>query len=1531
MRLSAVMPICKISHVLSYSRVALVLALTHFSAQAQTEAGYRDFHFGATASAEPTSEKPQSKLWWNDGLWWGSLWNPNTNRYEIHRFDVATQSWSTTNTALDTRSSSRGDALWDGQHLYLASHIYTVNPGATTTSNSARLYRFSYDAATQAYTRDFGFPITINSSKSEALVLDKDSSGKLWVTWAEGGKVMMNRSMGDDLTWGAPFVLPVQSNDTDADDIATLVAFDGKLGVLWSNQKDSTLYFAAHHDGEPDNIWQPREEALHGMSVGKIIDDQLHLRAACDNSGNLFAAVKTNLTGASAAGIYVLKRNVAGAWTKHVFATANFEHTKPIALINHDNQRLYVITRSTETGASAIYLKSASLADLQFPVGLGAAFITNALDLEIQNPTATKQCVNNGTGLLVLAADKVNRYYLHNYVDFVADKPSINSFSPTAAPANSEIAIFGQNFNTTTSVTFNGIAATSFTIESNTQLRAIVPPGAGQGKIRVTNAIDMAASASDFTLTAPPTISTFSPTNGPAGAEVTIIGNHLATLTSVWFNNIAASFTIDSNTQARAIVPPQATSGKIVVANPDGNATSVNDFIVTQKPVINSFAPEHAQKGAEILLQGKNFVAITQITFNGAAASFTLDSDSSLRVIVPANATTGKINVSNSAGTGVSAKQFVRQYTLTSNVVGMGSVTLDPLGNVYDQDTNVTVSAIPATGWKFQDWDGALDGPMTTQTLLMSGDKNVIANFTALTQYTLTIDTLGSGKVLLNPLGGAYYHGEIVTLTPQPDSGYVFSGWQGALQGWASPASITMSANKQVKALFTKIPAKRFASGIWVNAAELSALPTTGTSWTEMKAEADLPAAAPNLANQNDSLNVRVLAKAMVYARTGLAHYREQVRQACMAAIGTEQSGETLALGRELLAYVIAADLVGLSPEEDATFRAWLQSVLRDTLQDNRSLQLAHEERANNWGTHCGASRAAIAAYLNDKNELGRTALVFRGWLGNRILYADFSYGEAWWQADSAAPVGINPLGAKMNGHSVDGVLPDDQRRSGPFAWPPPHENYVYEALQGALAQAVLLYRAGYDVWNWENAALRRAFEWLYQQANYQAEPEDRGLLYLMNHFYKTSFATPPPTRPGKNVAWMNWTHGKYYKLNVNIVGSGTVTLSPPGNVYEPDTKVQLTAVPAPNWEFVNWSGASNSVANPITITMNSNKTITATFIEITSGMVKHEETQSGGSSNLTTVATSANLVAATSELYLAAIATRPRKLVNAVSGLGLQWTLVKRQCAGRNMTGVEVWMAQGTPAASGVVTATLAGSPSNAVITVSRYSGVALANPLGKKMSVNTNGANGLCSSGVDTNYYAFNMSTSAANVMLFCAATMRNRTHTPGPGYLERIEAKHGVSNSMASLAVQDRRITSISSALVKGTFSGSTDWAMVALEIMPQAVSVQPDPHAAKIVFAENLPTEYALYQNYPNPFNASTVIAYALPEAAHVHLRIYNQQGQLVRTLVHELQSAGMKRVAWEGRDEARRLVGTGVYFVELDAGTHRFSRRVVLIK
>ena len=313
-------------------------------------------------------------------------------------------------------------------------------------------------------------------------------------------------------------------------------------------------------------------------------------------------------------------------------------------------------------------------------------------------------------------------------------------------------------------------------------------------------------------------------------------------------------------------------------------------------------------------------------------------------------------------------------------------------------------------------------------------------------------------------------------------------------------------------------------SGIWIGPAEIAQLPMQGPCWDRLLQEAQAPAGKPDLSDQEEQVHQRVLAKALVFARTGDTKLRFEVIDAVLGAMGTERGARTLAVGRNVIAYVIAADLVRLPPDEDARFRDWLRDLLDEKLH-GKSLRSTHMERPNNWGQHAGASRAAIAVYLGDRDELEQTARVFKGWLGDRSSWTEFEYGDYSWQADREHPVGINPAGATRDGHSIDGVLPDDQRRAGPFTWPPPHENYVYGALQGAMAQAVILSRAGYDVWQWQDKALLRAFLWLQREAHYPPEGDDVWLLPLVDHFYGTHFWDGTPTLPGKNMGWTDWTH----------------------------------------------------------------------------------------------------------------------------------------------------------------------------------------------------------------------------------------------------------------------------------------------------------------------------------------------------------------------------------------------------------------------
>jgi hypothetical protein len=89
---------------------------------------------------------------------------------------------------------------------------------------------------------------------------------------------------------------------------------------------------------------------------------------------------------------------------------------------------------------------------------------------------------------------------------------------------------------------------------------------------------------------------------------------------------------------------------------------------------------------------------------------------------------------------------------------------------------------------------------------------------------------------------------------------------------------------------------------------------------------------------------------------------------------------------------------------------------------------------------------------------------------------------------------------------------------------------------------------------------------------------------------------------------------------------------------------------------------------------------------------------------------------------------------------------------------------------------------------------------------------------------------------------------------------------------------------------------------------------------------IPNEFALLQNYPNPFNPTTMIQYALPHAANVHLGVYDLLGKEVATLVDGHQDAGSYRAELHASQ-----LPSGIYFYRLQAGQFSEVRKLVLLK
>jgi hypothetical protein len=368
----------------------------------------------APLTRSPTGSKPESKLWFNGG-WWAAMFNAGASAHRIYKLDPASSRWRDTGVPIDTRATSRSDALWDAAtgKLYIASHVYTTSGRRAGKGNSGRLYRYSYNGVKGTYSLDPGFPVVINAAKSETLVIDKDSTGTLWAGWTQDRRVYVNHSVGgNDAVWGRPYVVPGGGTALRSDDISSVIHFGGtNIGVMWSNQVDHRFHFAVHSDGASDAAW-----SASVVPADLNADDHINLKA--DGFGQVFAAVKTNAGRQSSAPmILLLVRSATGSWSSTPFGTAADSQTRPIVLLDQQHAVVHVLAtcpqppkRSGQSGGD-ICEKTAPMGPLSFTPGIGTSVLRVVGSPALNDVTSTKQNLSAATGLVVLASDATTRAY----------------------------------------------------------------------------------------------------------------------------------------------------------------------------------------------------------------------------------------------------------------------------------------------------------------------------------------------------------------------------------------------------------------------------------------------------------------------------------------------------------------------------------------------------------------------------------------------------------------------------------------------------------------------------------------------------------------------------------------------------------------------------------------------------------------------------------------------------------------------------------------------------------------------------------------------------------------------------------------------------------------------------------------------------------------------------------------------------------------------------------------------------------------
>jgi hypothetical protein len=144
-------------------------------------------------------------------------------------------------------------------------------------------------------------------------------------------------------------------------------------------------------------------------------------------------------------------------------------------------------------------------------------------------------------------------------------------------------------------------------------------------------------------------------------------------------------------------------------------------------------------------------------------------------------------------------------HSLTVEANGNGLVTPETGTHSYAEGTEVTITAIPDSCWRFDGWSGEVaDHELATTTIIIDTDKTITANFSQI-MHSLTIEANGNGLVSPETGTHSYAKGTDVTITATPDSGWRFDGWSGEV---ADPDSATttvfINKDKTVTANFSQ-------------------------------------------------------------------------------------------------------------------------------------------------------------------------------------------------------------------------------------------------------------------------------------------------------------------------------------------------------------------------------------------------------------------------------------------------------------------------------------------------------------------------------------------------------------------------------------------------------------------------------------------------------------------------------------------------------------------------------------------------------
>jgi hypothetical protein len=354
-----------------------------------------------------------------------------------------------------------------------------------------------------------------------------------------------------------------------------------------------------------------------------------------------------------------------------------------------------VITGTNLTGATAV----------KFGTTAATGYTVNsATQITATSPSSAAGTVD----ITVTTAGGTSATGTADQFTYLVAPPAVTAVSPAAGSTagGTSVVITGTSFTGVSAVAFGGSPASSYTVNSTTQITATAPAGsAGTVDITVAAAGGTSATATpdQFTYVPPPTITNVNPASGytSGGPPVVISGTNLTGATAVTFGAIAATFTVNSSTQITA-APPAGTAGTvdISVTTPGGTSTlgsSDHYSYVVAAPAVSAVSPASGTTagGTSVVITGSNLSGASAVDFGTTAATgFTVNSSTQITATAPAG-TAGTVDIIVTTAGGPSSATSADHYTF---VTPPTVFSVSPNSGPTTGGTSVVISGTNFTG-----------------------------------------------------------------------------------------------------------------------------------------------------------------------------------------------------------------------------------------------------------------------------------------------------------------------------------------------------------------------------------------------------------------------------------------------------------------------------------------------------------------------------------------------------------------------------------------------------------------------------------------------------------------------------------------------------------------------------------------------------------------------------------------------------------------------------------------------------------------